>query len=72
MPVLGDNYIHLCKHCEARCSGVYCNDCKTAEQRKKMDEENKKIKPDYICRVCDLKWYSTFSKTYSDGLIEKK
>lgn len=61
--------IHLCKHCGTECGGIYCNQCKTAAGRKELDENNKSIKPDHICKICDLGWYSTFSKFYSSGLI---
>ena len=66
-----DFYIHLCKHCGTDCTGIYCNQCKTAEQRREMDRANKELKPDYVCKVCDLGWYSTFSRSFSDGLIER-
>ena len=30
----------ICKHCSCPCTGVYCDDCGTAKQRKEMDEAN--------------------------------
>jgi hypothetical protein len=36
--------IHICVNCSEVCGGKYCNNCGTAEQRKKMVDENTKIK----------------------------
>lgn len=66
-----DFYIHLCKHCGTDCSGIYCGHCKTAEGRREMDAYNKKLNPNYICKPCDLDWYSPFSAFYADGIIER-
>lgn len=37
---MADSMIHECKHCQERCSGVYCPNCKTKEQRLMMDKTN--------------------------------
>jgi hypothetical protein len=66
-----DPFIHLCRHCSKECSGAWCNDCKKSEQRKEMDEENKKLNQDFICKVCDLGWYSSLVQNYNSGVIER-
>lgn len=67
--------IYVCKHCGGDASGVYCNLCNTADKRREMDLANKEIRKnegkEWICKVCELGWYSIFTKTYSSGLIEK-
>lgn len=35
---------NICCHCGERCSGIHCQFCKTASQRKAIDEENEKIR----------------------------
>ncbi|QGH73361.1 MAG: putative tRNA pseudouridine synthase B [Siphoviridae sp. cttb18] len=52
--------IILCIHCGNKTTGKYCAQCKTAEMRKSMDEENKKIMPNFVCKPCDLNWDSCF------------
>jgi len=37
-----------------------------------MDKENKKIMPNFVCKVCDLGWYSTFSKKSPVKPLSKK
>jgi len=54
-----DFYIHLCKHCGTPCFGVYCKQCKTANGRKEMDKENKKIMPNFVCKK---KWIKKIRK----------
>jgi hypothetical protein len=66
-----DNTIHLCYHCEKVCAGKQCNNCSTKEKRAEMDKVNKEIKPDYVCKVCDLNWYSTMVEKRFEGTIEK-
>jgi hypothetical protein len=66
-----DFYIHLCRHCNNECSGHWCKYCSKVEQRKEMDKENKKINPNFICKICDLGWYSLFSQNYNSGVIER-
>ena len=68
---MSDYAIHVCKHCSSVCSGVYCNSCKKAEDRRKMDEENKKLIPNFVCKVCELGWYSPMTKVFNSGFIEK-
>lgn len=46
-PPKGSDYMHhLCFHCGEWCTGKYCNFCKTADGRRKVDEQNKKIHED--------------------------
>jgi len=68
---MSDFAIHKCKHCGTTCSGTYCNYCKKAEDRKKMDNENRKLNPNFVCKVCDLGWYSPSTKSFASGTIEK-
>ena len=68
---MSDFAIHECKHCGTPCSGTYCNQCKKAEDRREMDDENRKLNPNFVCKVCDLGWYSPAAKTFTDGCIEK-
>jgi hypothetical protein len=49
--------VMLCVHCSTETNGKYCPLCRTAEDRRKMDEENDKIFMEnfgkhYICKVC--------------------
>lgn len=36
--------INICKHCEEKCSGVYCRNCSTKEKRDAIDKENEEIR----------------------------
>ena len=51
--------IQLCEHCgdKAVGSGRFCNDCKTAEGRRQMDEANvkhfKENGLEYNCEYCE-------------------
>jgi hypothetical protein len=54
------------------CTGVYCNSCKKAADRRSMDEENRKINPKFKCKVCDEGWYSPAVKNPSMGIIKAK
>ena len=36
--------IHICVHCGEKCNGKYCNECRTAEGRHKVDLQNRKIR----------------------------
>jgi len=60
--------ITRCSHCGELRKGEankFCKDCNTAERRKEMDENNKKIwderrkvnpkLPEYKCKYCDRK-----------------
>jgi hypothetical protein len=38
-----DNTIHICEFCKSKCTGKFCNYCKTAEQRKKQVIEQLEI-----------------------------
>jgi len=48
--------IYQCKHCGDRYLNkiVYCRYCKTAEQRKKIDEENEKIRLENLKKIPHL------------------
>lgn len=35
----------------ARCA-IFCKNCKKAEQRQAMDNENLEINPSFVCRYC--------------------
>lgn len=45
-------YISLCVHCGEKMAGEhkYCKHCKTAEQRKKQDQENEEIKQENLTK----------------------
>jgi len=47
--------IQVCLHCEEICSegNKYCRYCKTPEQRREMDENNRSINPNFKCKICD-------------------
>ena len=52
--------IYECVHCSARVSGSgrFCKDCKTADQRRDMDEANrehfkKELGIEYHCKFCE-------------------
>jgi len=53
--------IQLCEHCDSVAQGKnrFCNDCKTAESRLQMDENNIKLFKErgleYECRYCSGK-----------------
>jgi len=49
--------ITLCSHCSVQAKGKdkYCPQCKTAEGRREMDKNNKKLNPKYKCKVCKEK-----------------
>ena len=75
----GNQPIYMCMHCGAKLSGSakFCNYCNTAEKRKESDKENKKIWQEsglgeYVCKMCDLGWYSIFTENYNSGLIQTK
>lgn len=46
--------IQRCMHCgeETNKGNKFCNDCTYAKNRREMCEENKKLNPKYICKMC--------------------
>ncbi len=67
-----DNTVYLCVHCGTQCGKAkYCKNCDSAPKRAEMDKENKKIKADNVCKVCDLGWYSVFTQVHEELTIEK-
>lgn len=49
--------IQICTHCHSQMGGgtaKHCSFCKTAEQRKEMDTENKKLNHNFVCHECEL------------------
>ena len=37
-PKIFTQYLYICKFCSCPCKGSYCQDCRTAKQRKEMSE----------------------------------
>lgn len=37
-PKVFKNTLYICKYCSSPCTGAYCDDCRTAKQRKEMAE----------------------------------
>lgn len=35
--------VHICAHCEDRCTGKYCKNCQTKAQRAEMDKNNREL-----------------------------
>ncbi len=66
-----DKSIHLCRHCSKECTGHWCKDCTKADDRREMDKENRKLDPNFVCKVCDLGWYSIHVQEYNSGIIER-
>jgi hypothetical protein len=66
-----DKSVKLCRHCDIECGGHWCKNCGKAEDRREMDKENKKIDPNFVCKVCNLGWYSLRVQTYESGIIER-
>jgi len=42
--------IHWCVHCSEECSGKYCNGCSTVVGRKKLDDEQEKVKQENLAK----------------------
>lgn len=48
-----------CYHCGERFGAnsgqcaIMCKNCRTADQRAKMDAENKEINPNFVCKFCE-------------------
>lgn len=66
-----DKTVYLCRHCGWRCTGQYCSRCDNAAKRKLMDAENKKINPEFVCKYCELGWYSVFTKVHTESEIKE-
>jgi hypothetical protein len=50
--------IQICMHCHSYMpmgTAKYCINCKTADQRREMDAENKKLNPNFVCHECEVK-----------------
>lgn len=48
--------LQKCTHCgeSTNTGNKYCLDCTIASKRREMCEENKKIVPNYKCRICQI------------------
>lgn len=53
MTAFTQNIIYLCTHCGEKCTGKYCNTCKTAEGRKKVTEGNHQIEIERQCALAN-------------------
>lgn len=62
--------IQICMHCGFRCSGKFCNNCDKKEKRLEMDKHNKSVIPGFECKMCDLGWYSIYSRTNTQQEIK--
>jgi len=48
--------IQICTHCHesmGSSKAIHCKNCKTAEQRREMDKNNKDINPNFVCHECE-------------------
>ncbi len=48
--------IQKCTHCggDTTKGALYCPDCRTVGERKEMCAENKKLMPNYKCKMCQI------------------
>ena len=52
----------MCTHCGEKYCGnasggcaLFCSNCRTADARKDMCNENRKLIKDYVCKMCNIK-----------------
>lgn len=48
--------LQKCSHCgeDTKVGNKFCNDCTYAKGRQEMCAENKKILPNYKCKMCNV------------------
>ena len=48
--------LQKCLHCgeETKVGNKFCNFCTYSKGRKEMCEENKRIMPNYQCKICEI------------------